>query len=771
MEPLPTIPSPDPEIDLFQKLFLVMDDGMAIHRMIRDTDGRVVDTEIVAVNPAWRRIMGFEPQAQVTGTHLSILELVTPISGRSLFDLYNQAANTGAHVSEEVLLAPEQRYFWLILTPLASEYVAAVYHEITLLKQAESARQSIIDAVSDAVFVYLAESGLLVDLNRRAVELAGYPREMLLGKATVPGEPAEFTRARADFLHRALAGEAEMQLLTPVATQEGEKWYDLRARCEARPGQTILLVLIHDVTEMQRQMQALSASEARYRAVSESISDYAYSLSVDADSICTMDWITDAWTTITGCSEADAQQQVKEDVQGFYSRYIYADDLATVLNNWWLMPDKSLVEYEFRLKTHNGGVRWMRAYNRAVPLPGTQGYRIIGAARDISDRVQAEGMYLSIFNAVNDSIFVHDIETARIVDLNIQAALLMGYPRDEIIDRLRMPHETYEAARHRASLIRRAAQGDIFEDESSYIGPDGQAHWVESHFKVGMVGGKRRVVCVARDVTERKQAFEALERSEARNRAISEMITDFALRIDIKDNARLSLDWITDAYTRLTGYTGADLQAAFEQEDDLPTMARRFVHEDDIWKLSRDLWSKRNEQQVVCEFRLMRKNRTSLWVRGYFKPIIEGKRMVAFSGAFQDITGLMQAELNYRALFEASLDAILILDARDGNVVDANQKGDALLIDSWSGNPEKIQVDSIFRGVTREAFLALLHQAAEGHTVEQVWEVKHSPRRLAVRYEVRMRPVAIGDERRVLAVLRDVSDYPPHQPLQVYQAQ
>lgn len=758
MENPPTIPPNIPAMNLFHNLFYAMEDGLAIHRVVRDASGKVVDTEIMAVNPAWKRIMGVNADVPIIGCRLSEFNPLRPLSGPSLFDLYDQAANTGQSLSAEVLQEHGNRFHWMILTPIAPEYVTAIYHETTLLKIAEQTRQSIIDAVSDAVFVYEAHSGLLLDLNRRALELVGYPRTALLGQAAIPGEPVEFSSARGAFLQRALAGETEMQLLTPVSTPDGEKWYDLRARSERIQDQIHVVFLIHDVTEIQRQVRALEASEARYRAVSESISDYAYLISIDAQEHCALEWITEAFTTLTGCSEAEAKAQIKHNIQEFYARYIYPDDLAGVLNAWWRMIEKGSVEFAFRLITRDGGVKWMRTYNRAVPLPNGQGFQIFGAAKDISDRIEAESMYLSIFNAVNDSIFVHDIETGRIVDLNIRAGMLLGYPRDEIIEKLRLPHETYEAARHRASLIHRAALGEIFDDESPYVTPDGQTRWVESHFKVAMIAGKQRVVCVARDITERKLDLEALARSEERNRTVSELISDFAFQVRVGENGRLALDWITDAYSRLTGYTSADLQAAFEQ-DDIQTTASRFVYADDIWKITRDLWSKRMSQQLVSEFRIMRKNRTPVWVRAYIKPIQEGKRLTGFSGAVQDISGLMQAERNYRALFEASIDAILILDVKEGNVIDANQKGDALLIDSWSGNPEKILVDAIFQHVTREDFLAMLHAAAEGTAVEQVWEVKMSSRRPAARYEVRMRPVDMGGERRVLAVFRDVSDY------------
>ena len=64
-------------------------------------------------------------------------------------------------------------------------------------------------------------------------------------------------------------------------------------------------------------------SEARYRAVSEMVSDFVYSFKVESDGFAVMEWITDSFTKITGYTISDPKGQI-------WINIIHPDDIHLV---------------------------------------------------------------------------------------------------------------------------------------------------------------------------------------------------------------------------------------------------------------------------------------------------------------------------------------------------------------------------------------------------------------------------------------------------------
>lgn len=175
-------------------------------------------------------------------------------------------------------------------------------------------------------------------------------------------------------------------------------------------------------------------------------------------------------------------------------------------------------DFEFNFKTLKGDDRCVIQDSFVTTDPDTNQKVVEAIIRDISDRKEAEealriseANYRAIFDAANDAIFIHDIETGQIVDVNEKTCEMYIYPKEEIL-RLTVhdislgepPYSQQESMVY----MDRAAQGtpQLFE----WVAKDkaGRFFWVEVNLKRAVIGNKYRILAIVRDITERKQTEE-----------------------------------------------------------------------------------------------------------------------------------------------------------------------------------------------------------------------------------------------------------------------
>lgn len=147
--------------------------------------------------------------------------------------------------------------------------------------------------------------------------------------------------------------------------------------------------LVLDVTERRRVEEALRLSEERYRLVSQSISDYAFSFRVDEAGTLFIEWLTESFEKITGYSVTEMLEQPRP-----LRKYIHPEDLSRVLHTVRSLEPGKLVTYQFRIITKRGEVRWLESHAQAVADTAGNLVRLYGAARDVTERNEAaEALY------------------------------------------------------------------------------------------------------------------------------------------------------------------------------------------------------------------------------------------------------------------------------------------------------------------------------------------------------------------------------------------
>ena len=170
----------------------------------------------------------------------------------------------------------------------------------------------------------------------------------------------------------------------------------------------------------------------------------------------------------------------------------------------------------------------------------------------------SEEQYRAIFNASTDALVLWDADYRR-VDVNAAYERLYGWTRDEVIGRA-YEHPAYPAeyARQRLDLVRRALAGEACHAELEAIRKNGERIPTELRAIPFEHRGRPHVLTIARDITARKAAEQALRASEEQYRAIFNTAVD---GLSLCDPQGRIVD-VNAAFVRMTGRERADLVGA-----------------------------------------------------------------------------------------------------------------------------------------------------------------------------------------------------------------
>jgi len=187
--------------------------------------------------------------------------------------------------------------------------------------------------------------------------------QQTLGSQLLIGLPAEQAAALQPRLAALLAGLAAgfLQHMRKMILAEQERTY--RAL----------------FAEQKRTEKMLRDSEARYRAISELISNFAYALGVKSDGDVVYEWVTGSFVRLTGFTAEEAI------ARGGWPSVVHPDDVHIANNHVETLISGSPDISEFRIVTKGGEVRWVRDTGRPVWDEGRERVvRIYGAAQDIT---------------------------------------------------------------------------------------------------------------------------------------------------------------------------------------------------------------------------------------------------------------------------------------------------------------------------------------------------------------------------------------------------
>ncbi|MCD4845000.1 MAG: PAS domain S-box protein [Methanosarcinales archaeon] len=140
---------------------------------------------------------------------------------------------------------------------------------------------------------------------------------------------------------------------------------------------------------------------------------------------------------------------------------------------------------------------------------------------------ESEDRFRTIFDSINDAVFIHDIETGAILNVNKTTCDMYGYTREELckldvqtISIGEAPYTLEDAIEWMKKTT--AGEPQVFEWMGKH--KSGRLFWVEVSMRSAVVGGCERLLVVVRDITQRKAAEEELlKRATALERSNKEL--------------------------------------------------------------------------------------------------------------------------------------------------------------------------------------------------------------------------------------------------------
>lgn len=141
------------------------------------------------------------------------------------------------------------------------------------------------------------------------------------------------------------------------------------------------------------------------------------------------------------------------------------------------------------------------------------GIRQVELMKSKKELVEGKRYLSTIFNSVNDAIFIHDIY-GNIVDANETAISMFGYSRDELIaksikDIVVKDSDSYNL--NLKNLIDRVRENGLAIGELIAKKNDGKELWIEVNTRIIRIDDEDIIIATVRDITERKKAELALQ--------------------------------------------------------------------------------------------------------------------------------------------------------------------------------------------------------------------------------------------------------------------
>jgi PAS domain S-box-containing protein len=533
------------------------------------------------------------------------------------------------------------------------------------LQQSEAQSRTILESISEGFFA-LDRSWNFTYVNQQGERLLGCRREDLLGKNIwemyQPAVGSDFER----YYRQAMSENVSVDF--EAYYEPHERWYDVHAY----PFHHGLGIYFRDANDRRRAANALRESEAKYRALAEAMPFVVWQNGPDGGS----EYANEYFTRFTGLTAESLSSQG-------WAQCVHPDDLPVLLER----RDHSLqsgepLDVEHRLRRFDGEYRWFHTFGSLIRDTEGKPSRWIGASLDVHDERRAkealresQATLRSFYDTSPMMMGVVDVLGEDIFHLTDNAATGRFFGSDPALIAGRWASELGISAEVLREWVRAYSESERtgLAVRLEYPHPLGDGvRWISATvFCIARLEeGRFRCSYVAEDVTERKQAEQALRDAENRWRSLAEAVPNLVWT-DTPDGR---CDYLSTQWGKYTGIPEQELLGL--------NWLEVVIHPDDRER-TRECWNAAVRDLGIydLEYRIRRHDGRYRWFKTRGVPIRDEQgRIVKWFGTCTDIEDqkqlLEQLRTSERRLRElADVMPQMVYTARpDGSVDYLNRR-------------------------------------------------------------------------------------------------
>ncbi|MCX6087766.1 MAG: PAS domain S-box protein [Caldiserica bacterium] len=535
----------------YSLLFNKMSNGFALHEIILDKEGIPCDYRFLEVNPAFEKLTGLKRADIIGKTALEVLPGLQPY----LIDTYGKVAVTGKSVQFEHYSQPLDKYYEVNAYSPKKGYFVTIFSELGTESQIFKRYFEKYLEYASALFLLLDKEGCVILINKKGVELLGYPEEEIIGKDWFMKFLPEDKRIETKkYFMKILRGEVPIDSYyeNPVITKSGVKtlkWQNTLLK-DANRKIFGILTSAEDFTERKKMEEEV----LREKALLDQLVETAPESIVLTDNQGKVLHVNSEFVHMFGY---EVDEAVGQNIDDLIAPPGLQEEARTITES--ILQGERVSLESVRRKKDNTLLN-VSIIGSPVQIAGKQ-EAVYAIYRDITERKRAEEILKNIieqlkesarkwnitFDTIGDGVVLMDAEQ-NIRQCNKAFADFLGKPFSEIVGRkcYRLVHgndcpvedcpfiKTKQSKQRESMELRlkdhffNALVDPILDENNNIIG----------------------AVHIVTDITERKRAEEALQRNEEKFKTLIET-TDTGFHI--LDAQGRVID-ANKEFIRITGY-------------------------------------------------------------------------------------------------------------------------------------------------------------------------------------------------------------------------